>query len=273
MVPLMAPVSLAGFSPRAEEFLSEKLKDQGIWVSSGAGGAMDPSLAKTHAPGKPDGHEPIVPGSAVSVMLTTGDFATSACGTATATFGNRVLAFGHPFMGAGSVSFPMATSYIHQVLPSLSVSFKVASPTEVVGSIISDRPWAVSGQIGKVSKMIPVTYTVVDETRHLRRVFHCNIVDHPDLTPELVAATAMSAIDTTHQSSGPYVLKVKSDIEATGVGLIERTDRYANGLGKSIGHGIRINVDPVSTFLMGTTAKILDNEFQRSDLKSVNLEI
>jgi sugar lactone lactonase YvrE len=268
MVPLMAPVSLAGFSPRAEQFLTENMKDQGMWVSSGAGGAMDGSLA----PGKGT----MQPGGAISVMLSTGDFNTSACGTATAIFGNHVLAFGHPFMSAGSVDFPMATAYIHQVLPNLSVSFKVASPLQVIGAFESDRPWAVSGQIGRSAKMIPVTYTVTDETRHVKRTFHCNVVDHPDLTPELVAATAMSAIDSTHQSSGPYVLKVKSNIEAAGIGTIERQDRYGSNFTAHAGDLRRLHLgvgDPVAGFLMGTTAKIIDNEFEKASIKSVNVDI
>ncbi len=274
MVPLMAPVSLCGFSARAEQFLSDRFKSQGIWVSSGAGGGMDPSL-ETGKPGATNA-ENMPPGAAVSVLLTSGDFVTSACGTATATIGDHVLAFGHPFMTAGSVEFPMATAYIHQILPSLSVSFKLASPIREIGSFVSDRPWSISGQLGRVSQLIPVTYSVTDQARHMKRVFHCNIINHPDLTPNLIAATAISAIDSTHQSSAPYVLKVKSSIEATGVGTIEREDRYAanaphsgaNGLNMMMGGG-----DPVSAFLMSTTSKIVNNEFQPAEIKRVALDI
>jgi len=275
LVPLMAPVSLAGFSPRAQEFLSTRFQDQGMWCGSGAGGALDPSLAKLHV-GSATAKELVPPGGAISVMLTTGDFNSSACGTATSTFGNHVLAFGHPFMSAGCVEFPLATAYIHQILPNLSVSFKVASPMQVIGSLEADRPWSVAGEIGKTAKMIPVTYTVTDETRHIKRVYHCNVVDHPDLTPELVAATAMSAIDTTHQSSGPYVLKVKSSIDATGIGTIERTDRYSSNFTAHGGDSHRLlhfSMDPVGSYLMATTGRIMDNDFEQASIKSVNLDI
>lgn len=268
MVPLMSPVSLAGFSPRAEQFLSEKFKDQGMWVSSGAGGGMDAELSKVPSVGQSPQHL-VPPGGAVSVLLTSGDFVTSACGTATTTIGNHVLAFGHPFITAGAVEFPMATAFIHQVLPSLSVSFKMASPVQTIGSFLSDRPWAISGQIGKTAKMIPATYTVTDATRHIKRVFHCDIVDHPDLTPELIAGTAMSAIDATHQHAGPYILNVKSEIDASGVGVIQRTDRYSNGM-----HGkAHMGGDPIAAFLLSTTSRIIDNDFEQSSIKSVNLDI
>lgn len=102
MVPLMAPVSLSGFSTRAEQFLSEKFGEVGLYCSSGGSGGMDESLIKTAAPvGKPPSKDALAPGSAVSVMLTTGDFTTAATGTTTASFGGKVLAFGHPFLQAG----------------------------------------------------------------------------------------------------------------------------------------------------------------------------
>ncbi len=275
MVPLMAPVALAGFSTRAEKFLSERFNEVGLYCSSGASGGMDESLAKTP---KATSKEVVAPGSAVAVMLTTGDFNTSACGTATASFNGKVLAFGHPFLQAGFVDFPMASAYIHQVMPSLAVSFKVSSPMQVLGSIVSDRPWAVGGQIGKTAHMIPATYNVIDETRHLQHTYHCNIVDHPDLTPELMAATAMSAIDATHQSQAPYILKVASTIETTSGAVIQRTDRYPTNFSAHTSSldtlsKFRTSMDPVGGYLLSTANKIMDNEFQRASIKSINLQI
>lgn len=279
MVPLMAPVSLSGFSTRAEQFLSEKFGEVGLYCSSGGSGGMDESLIKTAAPGgKPPSKDALAPGSAVSVMLTTGDFTTAATGTTTASFGGKVLAFGHPFLQAGFVDFPMASAFIHQVMPSLNVSFKLSSPMQVLGSIVSDRPWAVGGQIGKFARMIPATYDVTDETRHLQHTYRCNIVDHPDLTPELMAATAMSAIDATHQSQAPYILKVSSEITTKSGAQIRRTDRFPSNfsvhtnpldsLSRFKGRG-----DPVSGYLLFAANKIMDNEFQRESIKAINLKI
>ncbi|MBS1953059.1 MAG: hypothetical protein JST89_02675 [Cyanobacteria bacterium SZAS-4] len=278
MVPLMAPVSLSGFSTRAEQFLSEKFGEVGLYCSSGGSGGMDESLSKTAATGKATPKDALTPGSAVAVMLTTGDFTTAATGTTTATFGGKVLAFGHPFLQAGFVDFPMASAFIHQVMPSLNVSFKLSSPMQVLGSIVSDRPWAVGGQIGKFAHMIPATYDVTDETRHLQHTYRCNIVDHPDLTPELMAATAMSAIDATHQSQAPYILKVSSEITTKSGAQIRRTDRFPSNfsvhtnsldsLSRFKGRG-----DPVSGYLLFAANKIMDNEFQRESIKAINLKI
>ncbi|CAN5575829.1 hypothetical protein BH10CYA1_BH10CYA1_22010 [soil metagenome] len=279
MVPLMAPVSLSGFSSRAEQFLSEKFGEVGLYCSSGGSGGMDESLSKTSgAASKSPSKDALAPGSAVAVMLTTGDFTTAATGTTTASFGGKVLAFGHPFLQAGFVDFPMASAFIHQVMPSLNVSFKLSSPMRILGSIVSDRPWAVGGQIGKFARTIPATYDVIDETRHLQHTYHCNIVDHPDLTPELMAATAMSAIDATHQSQAPYILKVASEITTNSGAQIRRTDRYPSNfsahtssldtLSRFKGRG-----DPVSGYLLFAANKIMDNEFQRESIKSIHLQI
>lgn len=270
MVPLMSPVALVGFSARAEDFLRKHLGQFGMTVSSGGAGGMDPTLAPSSAAA-------VSPGSALSVLLTTGDFYSVATGTTTARFGNHILAFGHPFLQAGTVEFPLATAYIHEILPSLFVSFKVASPINLVGAIVADRPWSVAAHLGKASKMIPATFNVVDHTRHVKRTFACQVVDHPDLTPELLASTAISAIDATHQSSGPYVARVESRIEAEGIEPIERIDRFSTNFSppaaSDSGAKFRFVSDPVGSFLLRTTAQITNNDFQKASIKNVRLDI
>ncbi len=269
MVPLMSPVALAGFSPRAEEFLSKRFKQFGMMVSSGASGAQDPSLAH-------GAQLSITPGGAVSVFLSTGDFNVVATGTTTARFGQKVLAFGHPFLQAGAVDFPLATAYVHEVLPSLFVSFKMASPVKIVGALTSDRPWSVGGQLGRTAHMIPATYTIVDHTRNLKRIYHCQVADHPDLTPELLASTVMSAIDSTHQSNGPYVARVESVVEADGIEPIRRTDRFSSNFSAHSGSGLgkfSFLADPVGSFILRTTSELTNNDFVKTSIKNVSLEI
>jgi sugar lactone lactonase YvrE len=267
MIPLMSPVSLAGFSQRAEAYLADKFKDIGMSVSSGASGALDATLKSGAA-------NDIKPGGAVSVLLSTGDFNTVATGTVTARFGGKVLAFGHPFLSAGAVDFPMATAFVHQILPSLSASFKVASPVSVVGSVMADRPWSIGGQVGRTSRLIPATFSVTDETRNIKRVFHTNLIDHPDLTPDLLAATAMSAIDATHQSSGPYLAKVETTLAADGIDTIHRIDRFPSNLSVRAGGDLKIMLgDPVGNFLGKIASDITNNDFQKSSIKEAKIDI
>ncbi len=270
MVPLVSPVALAGFSKNAEKFLSSQFTDMGLGVSSGSSGGFDSSGLNMSAASQ------IKPGSAVSVLLSSGDFSAVATGTTTARFGNKVLAFGHPFMSAGAIEFPMATSVVHKVLPSLSVSFKLASPLSEVGSFTADRPWSCGGQIGKAANMIPCTFDIVDETRKIKRTFNSKIIDHPDLTPQLLAATTMSAVDATHQYAGPYVAKVESSIEAEGIEPLLRTDRFASNIAP---HSI---LEMLMGFMMGNSiagsvfrnaSSITNNDFQKAAIKTFKIKV
>jgi hypothetical protein len=305
MIPLIAPISLSGFSSGAQEYLGEHFKNFGMSVSAGTAGAIDEtldsdessdsSIEKRSAGGKVlsgdkvgsgdknssgdkgTSSDTIKPGGAVSVLLVTGDFSASATGTATTTFGGNVLAFGHPFMQAGPVDFPMATAYIHQVLPNLAVSFKVASPVKIVGSVTNDRPWAIGGELGRQSKMIPATYTVTDRTRGVKKTFHLNVINHADLTPELLASTAMSAIDTTHQSTSPYVVTVDSKVTTDKVGVIERHDKFA---GNFAVHGpvdssfkMKGGGDSTGVSFLSVLTRIVNNDFEKAQIKGVNLNI
>ncbi len=283
MVPLMSPVALSGFSPQAESFLSERLGRFGLLVNSGSAGGLDPSLAqyaKTVPARKIASATPtsaIAPGGAISVLLSTGDFSSQATGTATQNFNGKILAFGHSFLSAGPVEFPMATAFVHEILPSLAVSFKLASPINVVGSMVSDRPWSVGGVTGRTSRMIPATFTVTDETRQLRRKYDCAIVDHPDLTPDLLSATAMSAVDATHQSTAPYIAKVNSTIEVEGHAAIHRSDRFSSNFSahtfSASGLKFRSVLDPVGSSVLNSTNKIMNNTFESAKIKRVKLDI
>lgn len=270
MTPLVSPVALAGFSPAAEKFLSNQFKDMGMMVTSGTSGGMNSAGLNRAA------FNQVKPGSSIAVLLTSGDFTTVATGTTTARFGNKVLAFGHPFLSAGSIEFPMATSVVHKVLPSLSTSFKLASPIAEVGSFTADRPWSCGGQIGKASKMIPCSFDIVDETRKIERTYNSKIIDHPDLTAQLLAATTMSAVDATHQYAGPYVAKVESRVEADGIDPLVRTDRFASNIAA---HSI---LEMLMGFMMGNSiagstfrnvSSITSNDFQKASLKSFKIRV
>ncbi len=275
MVPLLAPVSLSGFSGRAQEYLAGRLKESGMAVSSGATGGLDKSLGDTF-----DHDKSVVPGGAVSVMLSTGDFSGAATGTATCTFGNKFIAFGHSFLESGGVSFPLASAYVHEILPSLSVSFKLASPIDVIGTIFADRPWSVGGEVGRTAELIPMTITVQDEDRAVKKVYKCNVVQHPELTHALVTASVMSAMDSTYQSQAPYVVRVKSDMEVVNHGLIQRTDRFPvnfpahlSGSASDLLAKLKLVREPISGFVGGMVDRVLDNDFEDAKIKQIKIEM
>src|SRR5207249_3435632 len=94
-----------------------------------------PGVQLGPSPGKMDAEAPaIAPGDAVGAQLVRGDIDFTAIGTVTRVEGNRVLAFGHPFLQLGPVEYPMTRARVETVLPSLATSFKIASPADTVGA-------------------------------------------------------------------------------------------------------------------------------------------
>lgn len=273
MVPLMTPVSLSGFSPRAQQYLKDRLGRFGLRVSQGTSGGLNEELIKLD----PRAADNLVPGSAVSVLLSTGDFTSAATGTVTALFGKRLLAFGHPFLGSGSLDVPMGSAYVHDILPSLSVSFKLSSPMKVLGSIYADRPWSVGGELGRSSRMIPLSIRIVDEERHLEKSFKSQVLDHQDFTPDMLAGTVISALDASFQSAAPYVIKLDSSIKVRDGPTIKRQDQFASGE-TATGAGSILSLmpffsDPVAGYVRSTASRVYGNKFRRASLESVDLDI
>ena len=111
--------------------------------------------------------QPLVPGAAVSVGLSSGDIVLGAIGTVTYTDGPNVWIFGHPLDGAGRRALFLQDAYIHTVVsnplavPDVS-TYKLGSPGNDVGTISSDGPNAVVGTIGALPANFPLRVTAKD---------------------------------------------------------------------------------------------------------------
>ena len=101
------------------------------------------------------------PGSAVSVQLVRGDITVAAVGTVTAIEEGEVLAFGHPLVGEGEVSFALAPAFVSYIVPSDVVPFKLANNgATLLGAITQDRPAAISGQLELTPNFLPMSLTL-----------------------------------------------------------------------------------------------------------------
>jgi len=146
--PIATPVSASGLHPAARGWLSERLEPLGLILS--AGGAEGPQGSV----------EPLRPGSPVGVELVRGEMSLAATGTVTWVDGERILAFGHPFLGSGRVSFPMVGASVVLTLPDLAGSMKLANTGGVLGAIVEDRLTAIVGRTDVEAKMIPFRLTL-----------------------------------------------------------------------------------------------------------------
>ena len=182
MTPIQTPLILSGFDERSLKDARQLFEPLGLLpVQGGIAGEEN----------SPDA-DALVPGSAVGVQLISGDARAGALGTVTERKGKQILAFGHPFLWTGEVDFPMTKGYIHSILPSQVISFKMGSPGKVVGRLIQDRRAGIFGKIGEYSKMIPVDITIhrTDHSKskgskssklqssNLESKFHYEIISH-----------------------------------------------------------------------------------------------
>jgi hypothetical protein len=137
----------------------------------------------------------LAPGSPLSIPLAYGDLDLSAQGTVTAVLPEgRILAFGHPMFGEGATAIPMATGFVHYIVPSITVSFKLGGSGVIKGTILRDEGAAIAGRIGPARfTTAPLTVTV-----HAPGVpphtYHYQLVNHPGLTPVLGTLVVLESV-------------------------------------------------------------------------------
>lgn len=223
--PLSTPLVVSGLSPHVLSALRENLKPLNIYPVAGSGPATDKSNLNID----------LQPGSAIGVSLITGDMDATGVGTVTYRRGNRVLAFGHPMIdssmlngvnGIGPMDAPITTAYVYGVSPSVYLSHKDAGPVKVVGRLLQDRPWAISGEIGSMPNMVPLTVHVTDGSRGRTKDFNVKVVDHPVLAPALILAAADQAIYDQRGTPSDATAKVKVEVVADEVGTITRENTF-----------------------------------------------
>lgn len=184
MRPLATPVMISGANAKLIEQLRPTFAEWNM-VPLQAGGAGSP----------PEGTKPTAfePGGVIAVPIVSGDLDMSAVGTVTEVLGQRVYAFGHEFNGEGAIDLPIATGYIHTIIPSLESSFKMGSSFAPTGALYSDETVAVAGEIGHSPEMIPVEVSVATPGHPEPRVFHYKLARHPSFTPRMALTTFVAS--------------------------------------------------------------------------------
>ena len=142
------PLAVAGWtSPPKGSWLAEGWRRLG-WVAA-TGGADRRRVSSGE----------VVPGSMVAAVMVDGDVTLSAGGTVTEVRGDRLWAFGHPSLGAGTSNMPLARAHVVAVLPNLMSSFKFFTAAEQIGAIVADRRDGVLGHLVAEAPMGPVAVT------------------------------------------------------------------------------------------------------------------
>lgn len=220
--------TFSGLSPAVAELFSARFAALGLGATA-LGGHADGNNAVLAS-------GPLVPGSAISVALATGDITLAGTGTVSRVEGRRVTAFGHPMLALGDVELPMCEAEIVTILPSNMQSIKVANTGAVIGTIAQDRLSAVAGTLGPGPAMIPVE-VVVSPLGSAPRTLHFSVVRQSQLTPSVVASGVTQAILSSNDAGLSEGFRLTSDVTfpagqtVKGATLYAGPQAFAQGLG------------------------------------------
>ncbi|MET0649216.1 MAG: SpoIVB peptidase S55 domain-containing protein [Pyrinomonadaceae bacterium] len=207
--PIATPLVFNGFSPQAVAQFTPQLQAQGLMAVAGMGGASAITpLGKVT-------EQTLAPGTSVSVELVRGDYSIAAAGTVTYRDGERIYAFGHPFLSLGSADMPMSESKVVTVIPNTLNSFKLSVAGQMVGAISQDRSTGIYGQLGHAPKMVPVTINLHTSRDHVE-TFRYEVANDEFLTPLLLNMTIYSTLTSSERSLGDSTVSVRGKIEVKG---------------------------------------------------------
>ncbi len=211
---MSTPLMVSGFSTNALTMLQDKLKPFDLVPYEVGDAPSDTVFA------------PIEPGSAVGVELVRGDVSVGALGTVTYVEGDKVLAFGHPFLKKGNIGYFMTNAYVFSTVNGLENSFKVGTTGEPVGLINQDRGAGISGQLGRYPTIIPMRIIVKDDDTGKVQDAAVQVVKDEQLSAVLSATTMFNVVDKAIDRVGPGTAKVSFEI--TGRNMPVETIRREN---------------------------------------------
>ena len=220
MAPIATPLVFSGITQESLSMFAPQLMANGLLPVSGVGGAAAITpLAEVNANTFP-------PGSSITVQLVRGDYSLAAAGTVTMRDGDRIYAFGHPFLSLGASDMPMSESSVVTVIPNANNSFKLAVPGRMVGSISQDRASGIYGLLGQSPKMIPVKVNL-HTSRDRTETYSYEIANDSFLTPLLLNITVFNTITSSERALGDSTISVEGEIRVKGQEAIKIDRRFS----------------------------------------------
>lgn len=214
----LAAMYFNGFNSNATKFLAQELgfnNLQTVSSSTERGIKLDATLE---------------PGAALGVAIVYGDFSLGATGTVTAIDDKRILALGHSFTHGGNVNYFMTDASIIGSVSGLTGGTKVSSIGNIIGRINQDREAGVSGILGTLPAVVPITVTVKDNGLDKQETFNATIAYNENLVPKLSAAIAYAALNRMADSLAESTVDIDFSIKTNAVskGEITRKNVFYN---------------------------------------------
>ena len=252
---LPIPVALPSVDPQVMGLLKPLFDKHNLMPIQGAGG------------GAPVTDAPIEAGQIVGLEFVRGDYSAFGYGTMTYIDGNQLLGFGHSMFDEGHVNLPMSGGYVHFILPSRSRSFKVASSTKPVGTLVQDRQPAIAGLIGGHPSFIPVKLEVetVDGKTHSKAY---EVVRHKDISASFTMSAAANIIRGLELAFGDHTVDIDSRIVLQDhPNLISREIVRKNTYSSSFSPGSAVFQ------VLSPLRQLIGNPYTKVDVEGVTLNV
>jgi len=251
--PIETPLVFSGFTEDAVQKFAPQFAAAGVVPVMGVGSRSDRKQP-----------EPLVPGSAVSAVLVSGDMNIAATCTVTYVDASHLLACGHPLMQFGMVDLPMTKAEVLATLPSPLNAFKIVNATETVGTFVQDRHTGILGQFGKVPEMIPVTLTIHGGTAP--KVFHYQVLNNARLSPVAISTTVFNALHGVNEYGDETTYAMKGDIRVDGFPEVKLADMFSSP------DGAQPAAMLAASSIGECFGRIFDNPYSTPDIRGLELD-
>jgi hypothetical protein len=186
----------------------------------------------------------------------------AAAGTVTYRDGDKIYAFGHPFLSLGTSDLPMSESHVVTVIPNLNNSFKLAVPDQMVGSMTQDRATGVFGKLGQAPKMIPVKLNL-ETSRNNQETLNFEVAKDDFLTPLLLNIAVYNSIVANERGIGDTTIEISGEIKLKGQESIRIQRRLTGG-----------QATQLAGYLVAAPVNaLLQSRFDNVEISEVNLNL
>ncbi len=252
--PIDAPLIFNGFSEDTMRTFAPQFASAGVVPVMGAG-SMNSDVKQP---------EPLVPGSAVSAVLVSGDMDIEATCTVTYVDANHLLACGHPLLQFGSVDLPMNKAQVLATLPSPLNAFKIVNTTERAGVFVQDRHTGILGVFNKKPDMIPVTLNI--HSGASEKQFHYQVLNNARLSPVAIMATVYQALHGVNEYGEEITYRLNGSIDVKGFPNVQLKNMF------SPADGGQPAAMAAALSLGERFGRIYDNPYNAPEVNGVNLD-
>jgi hypothetical protein len=248
--PIGAAMVMSGFEPALDRELRQILTN-----------GSPQQTSTRNPPGVINGGR-LRPGDPVGMSLVRGDYEMGATGTVTHVDGDRVYAFGHPFLNLGPATLAMTQAHVYTVLPSLDSSMKIARMGPVIGTITQDRATAVGGTLGPGPSEMEVRMAITSD-RAPARQFSFHVLHDESLTPLFGYVAVLNSLLSYERQTGAMSIATRGTLSFGSDGELEIDDVFT-------GDGAAAAAAAAAVGPVGTA---ITNDFRRVMPQKLDLQV